>query len=92
MHRLHERAQHVNCRVTYPIVAALQRLRHLPAHLLPKAGERRKTSETGLAGHQSPQAVQLLFQLRAADSVLIALLGDEAANGGADQLLFVLGK
>jgi hypothetical protein len=36
--------------------------------------------------------VQLLFQLRPADGVLIALLGDEAAYGGADQLLLVLGK
>jgi hypothetical protein len=36
--------------------------------------------------------VELLFQLRPAYGVLIALLGDEAAYGGADQLLLVLGK
>jgi hypothetical protein len=36
--------------------------------------------------------VQLLFQLWAADGVLIALLGDEAAYGRADQLLLVLGE
>ncbi len=36
--------------------------------------------------------MQLLFQLWAADGVLIALLGDEAAYGGADQLLLVLRK
>ena len=92
MHRLHERAQHINCRVTYAIIAALQGLRHFPAHLLPEAGQGGEAAESRLAGHQPAQAVQLLLQLRPADGVLVALLGDEAADRRADELLLVLRK
>ena len=67
--------------MTDPIVAALQRLGHLPAHLLPEAGQRGEAAKARLARHQPPQTVQLLLQLRSADGVLITLLRYQAADG-----------
>ena len=42
--------------------------------------------------HGVPEGVELLLELPGGDVVLVALLGDQTQDGGADQLLLVLSE
>ena len=92
MHGLHQRAEHVDGGVGDTVVIPLQRLGHLPSHLLPEASEGGEAAVARLACHQAPEGVELLLELPSGNVVLVALLSDQAQDGRADQLLLVLSE
>ena len=60
--------------------------------VLPEASQGREAPVARLACHQTPEGVELLLELPGGDVVLVALLGDQTQDGGADQLLLVLSE
>ena len=60
--------------------------------VFPEASQSGEAPVARLAGHQTPEGVELLLELPGGNVVLVALLGDQAQDGRADQLLLVLSE